>query len=130
MLKIIWDKLTDILGDKMVLILLGILIAGYGIYHINQYVMTKPGFAQEKDKIEDKIESVDEKSSERDRLIEYKILDMEQDSVEQQQWALEDRIEEQGDAMTISQQGRMEEMDKRKEEIRRRKIEIQKELLK
>jgi hypothetical protein len=132
MFKIIWDKLVDIMGDKITLICIGILIAGYGIYHVNQYVMTKPGFANEKVKmmetVDVKINSVDSKSSRNDLMIKYKIIQMEKSSIEQQQWALEDRIEEEAVAPTISQQNRLYKMEKRIDDLRQEEMEIQKEL--
>lgn len=130
MFKLIWDKLTDILGDKIGYIILGIVLCSYGIYHINQYYMTNTSFANEKDKIEDKIEDVKADSDEKDLLIEYKVLEMELSSVEQQQWALEDRIEEEAVEPTLSQQSRQYKMEKRVDEIKQRKMEIQKELMK
>jgi hypothetical protein len=129
MFKVIWDKLVEILGDKFVILIIGALLAMYGFYHINKYFVTRSTLAQETDKIDCKIEEVKDKSDEKDLLIEYKVLEIEDNAVRQQQWALEDRLEEEAVQPTISQQSRIYEMKKRTEEIRRRKMEIQKELV-
>lgn len=130
MFKVIWDKLVDILGDKIVILIVGALLAIYGMFHISQRIVTPEILAGEKVKLEGKIENVKVESSQQDLLLEYKLLEMEDNSVRQQQWALEDRIEEEAIAPTVSQQSRIYEMNKRIDEIRQRKIEIQKKLQK
>ena len=130
MWKIVYDKVTQILGDNLVLVVVGGILAVSLVLWGQQNLMTVPGFASEKEKITAEIQTVCKDGRRSDLLIEYKVLEMEEARIKQQQWSLEDRMEQEAIQPSLSQQRRIYEMDKQLDKVRQRKLDIQKELAK